>query len=52
MRLALLGGTAIGLFATSLLWNSQQPLHLDAPPTEKEEDVVGMSILLNSLATN
>ncbi|KAI4520504.1 hypothetical protein K525DRAFT_257470 [Schizophyllum commune Loenen D] len=39
-RLALLGGTAIGLFATSLLWKSQQPLHLDAPPAEKEEDVV------------
>ena len=41
-RLALLGGTAIGLFATSLLWKSQQPIHLDAPPVEKEDDVVGM----------
>ncbi|KAL1738772.1 hypothetical protein HDZ31DRAFT_69634 [Schizophyllum fasciatum] len=38
-QLALLGGTAIGLLATSLLWNAQQPIHLDAPSAPEQDDV-------------
>lgn len=38
-RLAILGGTAIGLLATSLALSVQQPIHLDAPPLSSEEDV-------------